>query len=493
MRASASRAYPRGIDRRRRRAAMLLLATITMTPLFGVVARTPLALGRRQRPLLGAQRDMYSSSGDGHWTGQQELEFVPGRAAFLAPPEWHHRAPFFCQSQPKVVYASYPNRSARPRGVVRVSTPSTLARRALKSDDTKKKRAWLSSDGKDWETCEQMQPLKQKCSLPRFQTHNFGCDVELLAAEWNRSRTPGILDIYSCRPYKIWENTNMALAPDPTRPALGHNPNNLSGLVVGWEARLGGWLTDAEPMIQDGRIEAVYLGDELMCLGVPFTNYTAVANTVRRRLDALNSSAFIYSNECSGPFTIADRIFSIPKLPAAVDQISVDIYSTGAGEVSEVQAFCNQSIVPKLRPEQKLVVVMGLFADSNATAAGSREHQELALVEKLNAYWQWAQDEPRIAGLNVWHWLTIDTPTTATAAAWSHSSARGNPATEYSIGAESLPSVIARLDEIRAELDAPPAPSPTLPPIRWHYVNGTLRPYFPRLESDGHQNVSNST
>ena len=74
-----------------------------------------------------------------------------------------------------------------------------------------------------------------------------------------------------------------------------------------------------------------------MCLGVPFENYTAVANTVRRRLDALNSSAFIYSNECSGPFTMADRIFSIPdKLPAAVDQISVDIYDTGASEVSEV-------------------------------------------------------------------------------------------------------------------------------------------------------------
>ena len=140
-----------------------------------------------------------------------------------------------------------------------------------------------------------------------------------------------------------------------------------------------------------------------MCLGVPFENYTAVANTVRRRLDALNSSAFIYSNECSGPFTMADRIFSIPdKLPAAVDQISVDIYDTGASEVSEVQAFCNQSVVPKMRPEQSLVVVMGLFADSNSTAAGSPEQQEPALVEKLNAYWQWAQHEPRLVGLNLW-------------------------------------------------------------------------------------------
>lgn len=273
----------------------------------------------------------------------------------------------------------------------------------LVGESTQSKRAWLSSDGKDWETCEQMQPLKQKCLLPTFQTHNFGCDVELLAAEWNRSRTPAILDIYSCRPYKIWENTNVALAPDPTRPMLGHNPNNLSGLVPGWEARLAGWLDDAEPMIRDGKIEAVYLGDELMCLGVPFVNYTAVANTVRRRLDALNSSAFIYSNECGSPFTIPGRIFSIPdKLPEAVDQISVDTYDVGPSEVVKVQAFCKQSVVPKMWPEQNLVVVMGLFADSNYTAAGTLEQQELALVEKLNAYWEWAQAEPRITGLNVW-------------------------------------------------------------------------------------------
>ena len=73
-------------------------------------------------------------------------------------------------------------------------TSDASTHRALKSDDKKKKRAWLSSDGKEWETCEMMQPLKQRCLLPNWQTHNFGCDVELLAAEWNRSRTPAILD-----------------------------------------------------------------------------------------------------------------------------------------------------------------------------------------------------------------------------------------------------------------------------------------------------------
>lgn len=346
----------------------------------------------------------------------------------------------------------------------------------LGGGDEGKKHAWLSSDGKDWEVCEQMQPLKQKCLLPKFQTHNFGCDVELLDAEWNRSRTPAILDIYSCVADKIWENCNMALAPDPMRPTLGHNPNNLSGLALGWEVRLGSWLDEAEPMIRDGKIEAVYLGDELMCLGVPFANYTAVANFVRRRLDALNSTAFIYSNECGSPFTMKDRIFSIPdKLPEAVDQISVDIYDVGSTEVSRVQAFYHQYVTPKLRPEQSMVAVMGLFADSNTSAAGSLQQQESALVQKLNAYWLWAQNDPKVVGLNVWHWIDIPP------ALKGRRRARGNPATEYNVGTESLPLVIARLEEIRAELQAP-MPPPDLPPIRWHYVNGTLRPFFPRFQ-----------
>ena len=224
-----------------------------------------------------------------------------------------------------------------------------------------KKPAWLSSDGKGWELCQNMQPLHQKCLLPDFQTHNFGCDVQLLEAEWNRSRTPGILDIYSCRPYKIWANTNMALAPDPARPWLGHNPNNLSGLVPGWQARLSSWMDDATPLLKRGAIEAVYLGDELMCLGVPYSNYSAVANVVRGRLDTLGSDAFIYSNECGSPFTMPGRIFSIPpdkKLPAAVNQISIDTYYMGAAEAMAVEKFYKESMVPLMRPQQKLVVVM---------------------------------------------------------------------------------------------------------------------------------------
>lgn len=53
------------------------------------------------------------------------------------------------------------------------------------------------------------------------------------------------------------------------------------------------------------------------------------------------------------------------------------------------------------------------------------------------------------------------------------------------MGIESLPRVIARLEEIRTQLEAPPPP-PNLPPLRWHYVNGTLHPFYP-MRSSGHR------
>ena len=85
-------------------------------------------------------------------------------------------------------------------------------------------------------------------------------------------------------------------------------------------------------------------------------------------------------------------------------------------------------------------------------------------MEKLDGYWAWSQDEPRIVGLNIWHWNSIKVTGTA------------KVDTEYAIGAEGLPVVVARLQEIRKALGPEPRPGP-LPPIVWKEVNGTARPF----------------
>ena len=100
--------------------------------------------------------------------------------------------------------------------------------------------------------------------------------------------------------------------------------------------------------------------------------------------------------------------------------------------------------------------MQGLFADSNFTFAGTIAEQEPALLAKLNAYWALVLRTPRIVGMNVWHW--DNTPSLALHSAPYGTRLRtlpGKPATEYSYGTEALPAVVARLDEIRAQLAGP--------------------------------------
>ena len=139
------------------------------------------------------------------------------------------------------------------------------------------------------------------------------------------------------------------------------------------------------------------------------TARSAVAAIIRAKLTALNSAAWVYSNECSDPFTVPGLIWSIPAggLTSDVDMISVDIYKTGEGEPTAVEAFYSEHMKPKMQPSQGLVVVPGLFGSSNLTAGGSVAAQQTALLAKLDGYQAWMKREPRIVGVNVWHWMRI--------------------------------------------------------------------------------------
>ena len=57
-------------------------------------------------------------------------------------------------------------------------------------------------------------------------------------------------------------------------------------------------------------------------------------------------------------------------------------------QVAAVEKCYAESVIPLMRPEQQLVVVIGLFADQNFTLAGNLSQQEPALLAKLQAYWE---------------------------------------------------------------------------------------------------------
>jgi hypothetical protein len=72
-------------------------------------------------------------------------------------------------------------------------------------------------------------------------------------------------------------------------------------------------------------------------------------------------------------------------------------------EPKENREFARTHIIPTLHPHQRLMVVPGLYGNDSATPA---EHalQDERLLAKLDAYWEWIQNDTRMVGLNPYHW-----------------------------------------------------------------------------------------
>jgi hypothetical protein len=196
--------------------------------------------------------------------------------------------------------------------------------------------------------------------LPRFQTHNFGCNITMLAALHATTGVPGVLSLEACGAIDSIGVWNYASSLER---------KNRTGLHLAWRSNLERWLTPAVPLFRSKVLVGVFIGDELLCDYTPLSNYTAVGDAVRARLGA---SVFIYGNECFRPFQDIGEVYSVgPSLPAFLDFVSVDWYarctpgdpvSAGADplyEVQQLQKFVNTSLRPRLLPHQKMLLVPG--------------------------------------------------------------------------------------------------------------------------------------
>jgi hypothetical protein len=72
-------------------------------------------------------------------------------------------------------------------------------------------------------------------------------------------------------------------------------------------------------------------------------------------------------------------------------------------EADAVKYFSDHFIIPKLHPTQKVVLVPGLFGNR------SDEWTDNFLTDKMNRYWEWAQQDDRVAGFNPYHLNTRTT------------------------------------------------------------------------------------
>eukprot|EP00038_Savillea_parva_P021377 m.34506 g.34506 ORF g.34506 m.34506 type:complete len:301 (+) comp5144_c0_seq1:204-1106(+) len=195
-----------------------------------------------------------------------------------------------------------------------------------------------------------------------------------------------------------------SIAPMPEtgvyqRPTVRGQP---SVLLPSWQDTLKAWYTGILPQINNGTIVGVFIGDEICC------HAPACWGTVLTPLSAMLHQLFppgsiIYPNECGD--SIAPPL---TKFPDTITHVSIDYYagyypgSNGTTEAIKTREVLNSTVYPRLVSGQRVFLVPGTFACSNLSYMPLEASDE-AVADKLNAYWDWADSDPNIAGFNPWH------------------------------------------------------------------------------------------
>eukprot|EP01050_Picozoa_sp_SAG11_P006256 SAG11_NODE_478_length_9117_cov_6.916168_8_plen_494_part_00 len=235
-------------------------------------------------------------------------------------------------------------------------------------------------------------------------------------AAWERYRIPSL---YSDLP------TGYASKPTETGVFVRG-----VGLAMGWEAALERiFATQIQPNLGHNKaLRGVFIGDELCCGGpAPAKCWAEGYAPLTHKLRALmGPEMIIYANECAGefdPIQNADPARNITEIPPEFDLISLDVYAdylppvlppgNASNEVTAAKTFY-KSMMSRMHPHQKAVLVPGTFACSNATTISGKgfwdvfplQAQQRILVAKLEEYFDWAKAEPRIGGFCPWHFNT---------------------------------------------------------------------------------------
>jgi len=229
-------------------------------------------------------------------------------------------------------------------------------------------------------------------------------------------------------------------------PALFASPGNR--LPANWEAALETFESTVAPFVANGTAIGIFMGDEKLCGGVPLSNYSAVAEHLRKRF---GNRILLYGNECS--FTVG----SIGAVPTELDLFSFDYYDAantdGAAEVAGVRETAETVVFPKMAPHQRLLLVPGIYGNTPSScaahgggAACALDRQAEQVVRKLDLYLEWAKSEPRVVGFNPWH--------------FSHRGPQNAPQNDMAIGGEEMPMVLAKLRDIGTYIVSQGLPPP---------------------------------
>lgn len=274
-------------------------------------------------------------------------------------------------------------------------------------------------------------------------TLQLGGNLSLLLESHQTYGLPGLLNL---------QESQWGSHGPPARSTAAHVLYDESKhgwvLTADWESAAADAIATLRPLVEDGSITGLMLGDELVCSGLPLANLSALASRLRAGLHSANEVGFfLYTNECfpadithchtaadcaassawgaghtgGGPATCrADASLPPslhgycmaavwPELPAALDFLSLDAYDVGDAEYTRVDNLLNRYIFPLLQPHQKAWIVPGLYGrngtQDNETALAETD---ALLVQKLAAYWALYAAHDKVGGLMAWHWNSLE-------------------------------------------------------------------------------------
>jgi hypothetical protein len=264
---------------------------------------------------------------------------------------------------------------------------------------------------------------------------------------------PGLLNLEKSR----WANTLRDRRPDAATNAHIWSDTEPMVLSTRWEVAVDDLVQTLRPLApaHANRISGVMIGDELVCGHFPLANLSVLASKLHDSLSG--AGIFIFTNECfrmgfpcktdtdcatqgsgAGPASCRDKECHAavwPEIPAGLDYISCDVYSHGAKEAILAQQYAEKFFFPLLKEHQSVWLVPGMFGRNgtkdNATAMEPEDDQ---LLQKLHAFWQYAQGERRITGLLPWHWGDLG--------------AKFHPSS-MALGGSDFPKTMAQIAEIR--------------------------------------------
>ena len=191
-----------------------------------------------------------------------------------------------------------------------------------------------------------------------------------------------------------------------------------------WQKNLELIINESLPFLENGTIVGYFIGDEICCAGIPYSNLTSVVNYLR---NGVGDKAILYENECEG------GIKDWQQVPTELNWISIDHYDykNGTQEYEQTISVYNSLIFPILNKNQKALFVPGIFACNETTI----DFDSQQIVQKLDLFFNYALNDTRIKGLNPWHFN-------------NRSSSQHAPPCVMEIGAIAMPNVIAKLEQI---------------------------------------------